>query len=80
MASILFDCAEPWKVNLREFMSRYYASDLDLQGFAHYTGRSLSAFKKDFEQQFQTSPMKWIVRRRLDEAKRLIEQEKEVLL
>lgn len=77
LAPVLFDCAEPWKVDLREFMNRNYASDLDLQGFAHYTGRSLSAFKKDFEQQFQTSPMKWIVRRRLDEAKRLIEQEKE---
>ena len=77
LAPVLFDCAEPWKVDLREFMDKNYASDLDLQGFAHYTGRSLSTFKKDFEQQFRMSPMKWIVRRRLDEARHLIEQQGE---
>ena len=58
-------------------MNSNYTVDLDLEGFAHYTGRSLSTFKKDFEQTFQTTPMKWIVRRRLVEARRLIEQERE---
>lgn len=77
LAPVLFDCAKPWKIDLREFMNEHFASDLDLRGFAHYTGRSLTAFKKDFEQAFQTSPMKWIVRRRLDEARQLIEQQGE---
>ena len=46
--------------------------------FSHSrTGRSLSSFKREFEQTFQTTPMKWIVSRRLEEARRLIEEEKE---
>ena len=77
LKSVLFDFVEPWKIDLAEFMEQHYATDLDLQGFAHYTGRSLSAFKKDFEQTFHTSPMRWIVQRRLHEARRLIESERE---
>ena len=53
------------------------ANDLDLKGFAHDTGRSLSAFKKEFEDTFHVSPGRWIVKRRLEEAKRLIEDERE---
>lgn len=75
LKSVLFDFVDPWKIDLADFMNQNYAVDLDLQGFAHYTGRSLSSFKKEFEETFQTSPMKWIVRRRLDEARRLIEHE-----
>ena len=77
LKSVLFDFVEPWKIDLAAFMNSNYTVDLDLEGFAHYTGRSLSTFKKEFEQTFQTTPMKWIVSRRLEEARRLIEQEKE---
>ena len=77
LKSVLFDFVEPWKIDLAAFMNSNYTVDLDLEGFAHYTGRSLSSFKKEFEQTFQTTPMKWIVSRRLEEARRLIEQEKE---
>lgn len=77
LKSVLFDFVEPWKIDLADFMNSNYTVDLDLEGFAHYTGRSLSSFKKDFEQAFQTTPMKWIVSRRLEEAHRLIEEENE---
>lgn len=75
LKSVLFDFAGPWKIDLEEFMEAHYMMDLDLQGFAHYTGRSLSSFKKEFEEVFCATPMRWIVRRRLEEARRLIEQE-----
>jgi len=77
LKSVLFDFVEPWKIDLAAFMNSNYTVDLDLEGFAHYTGRSLSSFKKEFEQTFQTTPMKWIVSRRLEKARRLIEEEKE---
>lgn len=74
LKSVLFDFAEPWRIDLADFMQQHYMDDLDLQGFAHYTCRSLSAFKKEFEETFHQPPMKWIVSRRLQEAKRLMEQ------
>lgn len=73
LKSVLFDFVEPWKVDLQEYMNDNFANDLDLEGFAHYTGRSLSAFKKDFVELFHQSPGRWIVKRRLQEARRLIE-------
>lgn len=77
LKSVLFDFVDPWKIDLAAFMNSNYTVDLDLEGFAHYTGRSLSTFKKEFKLIFHTTPMKWIVSRRLEEAHRLIEQEKE---
>lgn len=77
LKSVLFDFVEPWKIDLVAFMENNYTADLDLEGFAHHTCRSLSAFKKDFRQAFGTTPMRWIVGRRLEEARRLIEQDHE---
>lgn len=73
LKSVLFDFVDPWKVDLGEYMENNYSNELDLKGFAHYTGRSLSAFKKDFTETFHQSPGRWIVKRRLQEAKRRIE-------
>ena len=39
---------------------------------AHYTGRSLTAFKQEFAKTFDTTPSRWIVRQRLSEARRLM--------
>lgn len=74
LRSLLFDFAPPVKIDLRDFMEQYYLQDLDLNGFAHYAGRSLASFKNDFQKVFQTSPGRWIISRRLKEAKRRIEQ------
>lgn len=74
LGSVLFDFAEPWKINLEEFMNKNYKSDLSVEEFAHYTGRSLSAFKKDFAQVFQMTPSRWIVKRRLEEAMDLMDK------
>ena len=45
LGQVLFDFAEPWKINLEEFMNKNYKCDLSVEEFAHYTGRSLSSFK-----------------------------------
>ena len=75
LRSVLFDIVDPWKIDLQQYMNDNYTNDLDIKGFAHYTGRSLSAFKKEFEETFHLSPGRWIVRRRLEETKRLMECE-----
>ena len=73
LKSVLFDFHEPFKIDLVAFMDANFASDLDVEGFAHYTGRSLSAFKKEFGEIFGEAPGKWIISRRLQEAKTLME-------
>ena len=55
-------------------MNKNYKCDLTVEEFAHYTGRSLSTFKKDFAEVFHNTPSRWIVKRRLEEAKCLMEK------
>lgn len=74
LGQVLFDFTEPWKINLEEFMNKNYKCDLTIEEFAHYTGRSLSSFKKDFMKIFHITPSRWIVKRRLEEAKCLMDK------
>ena len=74
LGQVLFDFAEPWKINLEEFMNKNYKCDLSVEEFAHYTGRSLSSFKKDFSQLFHLTPSRWIIKRRLEEAKCMMDK------
>ena len=68
----LFDFAQPWKVDLLGYMEENYMYDLSVPELARYTGRSLSAFKRDFKKVSDLTPEKWILRRRLQEAHRLL--------
>lgn len=72
----LFDYATPWKIDLYEFMNKYFYNDLTIREFAHYTGRSLTSFKREFRNIFQDTPNKWLVRKRLTEARRLLLEKK----
>ena len=70
----LFDFTQPWKIDLLSFMEENYTYDLSLPELARYTGRSLSSFKRDFKKISELTPEKWIVRRRLKEAHRLLSE------
>lgn len=74
LTALLFDFAAPAKSDLRQFMEQYYMQELDLAGLAHYSGRSLAAFKQEFSATFGMPPRRWIIRRRLEEARRRIMQ------
>lgn len=65
LAKILFDFFDPWKINLSEFMEENYTSNLSLLEFAHFSGRSLSSFKREFQRIYCTTPGKWIIKKRL---------------
>ena len=68
----LFDFTSRWKIDLKEFMEENFVLDLPLSDFANYTGRSLSAFNRDFRSIFGFSPEKWLIRKRLDLARELL--------
>lgn len=77
LGPVLFDFAEPWKIDLADFMNKNFKCDLSVEEFAHYTGRSLSSFKKDFSQIFNNTPSRWLIKKRLEEAKCLIDHKGE---
>ena len=77
LRNVLFDFTEPGKIDLEAFMNSHYRYNVPIDRFAFLTGRSLSGFKCDFEKKFHTSPGKWLLRKRLDAARFMIEQRKE---
>lgn len=48
--------------------------DLSMGEIAHYTGRSLASFKRDFKKLSEVSPQKWIIKKRLEKAYEKIKQ------
>lgn len=74
LAGIFFDYGSPEKLNLEEFMNRNYKFNVSVDRFAYLTGRSISAFKRDFKEIFNETPSRWLVQRRLQEAYFLIGQ------
>lgn len=75
LAGLFFDYASPQKINLEEFMNRNYKFNVNIERFAYLTGRSLSAFKRDFKAIFKEAPNHWLVKKRLEEAFILIERD-----
>jgi AraC-like DNA-binding protein len=65
---ILFDFAEPWKIDLLEFLNENYADELTMEQIASFTGRSLATFKRDFKKISNLTPQKWLIKKRLEMA------------
>ncbi|NII81067.1 helix-turn-helix transcriptional regulator [Pedobacter riviphilus] len=74
LANILFDFSTPEKIDLEAYMNRNYKFNVRIERFAYLTGRSLSAFKRDFEKIFNATPSHWLVQKRLEEAYHLIDK------
>ncbi len=72
ISSFLFDFAPPEKINLEAFMNKNFTFNVGVERFATLTGRSISAFKRDFKQIYHQPPSQWLVERRLREAHLLI--------
>jgi AraC-like DNA-binding protein len=51
-----------------------YKFNVNMERFAFLTGRSLSGFKRDFKTIFHETPNRWLLKRRLQEARFLIEE------
>ncbi len=74
LSGLFFDYGIPEKINLEAFMNRNYTFNVNIQRFAYLTGRSLSAFKRDFKTTFNETPNHWLVQKRLQEAHFLIDK------
>lgn len=62
----------PKNVSLQTVMEDNFCFNLKMEEFAKLSYRSLSAFKRDFEQTYHTSPGKWLMEKRLNHAKHLL--------
>jgi AraC family transcriptional regulator, exoenzyme S synthesis regulatory protein ExsA len=64
--------ADSNKISLQEVMEANFTYNLSLSAFAAIAHRSLAGFKREFKEVFQTSPGKWLLHKRLDYAKMLL--------
>ncbi|MBB6128695.1 helix-turn-helix domain-containing protein [Mucilaginibacter lappiensis] len=74
LSGVFFDYGIPGKIDLEEFMQQNYKFNASIERFAYLTGRSLSAFKRDFKTIFNDTPNHWLVQKRLQEAHFLLEK------
>jgi len=63
---------QPQAVSLQRVMEDNYCYNLRLEEYAQLTNRSLSAFKRDFQKQFDTTPGKWLLEKRLNHGMHLL--------
>ncbi|PUZ21565.1 AraC-type DNA-binding protein [Chitinophaga costaii] len=75
LAGVFFEFRKPGKIDLEEFMNRNYKFNVKVDQFAYLTGRSISAFKRDFKETFNDTPSHWLIKKRLEEAYFLINQQ-----
>lgn len=66
-----FTTYEP--VDLPKVMEANFRENLRLEEFAYKAGRSLASFKRDFQRIYNTSPHQWLLTKRLEYARHLIE-------
>lgn len=71
---VLSDFAEPGKIDIAAFMNKNFSFNIPVKKFAYLTGRSLAAFKRDFQKSFNTSPEKWLRQTRLERAHFLMQE------
>lgn len=62
---ILTSFAEPGKIDLAAFMEKNFMFNMPLQKFGYLTGRSVSTFNRDFKKIFNSTPQKWLMKKRL---------------
>lgn len=56
----------PAKVSLTDFMEKNYMFNMTMDKFSYLTGRSLTSFKRDFRQAYNSSPQRWLTKKRLE--------------
>lgn len=60
------------KIDIEKVMLENFLYNLKIEEFAKISGRSLSSFKRDFQNIYNTTPSKWIKSKRLEYAKQLL--------
>ncbi len=68
------------KIDIMEFLEDNYMCDLTIEEIAHYTGRSLATFKRDFKKISDLTPEKWLIRKRLEVAYDMVRSGKKKIM
>ncbi len=63
---VLANFETPGKIDLADYMEQNFMFNLPLERFGYLTGRSLTTFKRDFKKVFDTTPQRWLTRKRLE--------------
>ena len=67
---------EPQSVRLRRVMEDNFCFNLSLEVYASLCNRSLSAFKRDFEKVFGSTPGRWLLEKRLHHGLHLLSNQR----
>ncbi len=73
ISSYFMEVAKNKNTSIRYVMENNYTYNLSLNDFASLAYRSLSSFKRDFQDYYGTTPGRWLTDKRLQYAKRLLE-------
>ena len=71
-AEFLFQLTLPKKRNIKTFIKHNFDKPLTVDDYAYLTGRSINTFRRDFKNQFHTTPKKWLVEKRIGKAIELL--------
>ncbi len=63
---------EPRAISLQQVMEENFTYNLSLTAYAELCARSLSAFKRDFQNIYNTTPARWLLEKRLQHAQHLL--------
>lgn len=72
----LFQLTLPKKRNIKTFIENNFDKPFKIKDYAYLTGRSVSTFRRDFKEQFDTTPKKWLKKKRIEKAIALLELRK----
>lgn len=64
--AVLNNFEEPGKIDLKTFMEKNFMFNMSLERFGYLTGRSLTTFKRDFQKAFDSTPQRWLTKKRLE--------------
>ncbi len=67
-----FEIQKISKCDIESIMKCNFQKNIPMKAFAGLCGRSLSSFKRDFKQQLNTTPSRWLLEIRLKQAERLL--------
>ncbi len=73
------DLSRSSKPSIVEIMEDNFTYNLSMSEFARLCARSLSSFKNDFRKSFQMTPGKWLLNKRLEYSKFLLESSNETI-
>lgn len=73
IADYFFSLLDDQSVQLQRIMEENYMYNLGIDAYARLCNMSLSSFKRKFQSTYDISPKKWVTKRRIERATRLIE-------